>query len=302
MAKQFYSNGKLLLTAEYAILDGAEGLAVPTKFGQNLKIEEGTSGTLHWISKDEQGQNWFEGNYHLNTFSEITSSDRDVSKNLIDIFLRTKELNPNFLKNSTGKKVTTELSFPRKWGLGTSSTLVNNIAQWAEVNPFELLQKTFGGSGYDIACAQHNGPILFHLKKERPYVRKIEFKPSFARSLFFVYLNQKQNSRAAIAHYQNLGLDKEKLISKLNGLTLQILNCDDLSDFELLLSQHEQVLSNVLQTPPVKERLFPDYPGAIKSLGAWGGDFVLATGNENTPGFFRKKGYSTVIPYMDMVL
>ena len=30
----FYSNGKLLITGEYVVLDGAKALALPTKFGQ----------------------------------------------------------------------------------------------------------------------------------------------------------------------------------------------------------------------------------------------------------------------------
>ena len=38
--KTFYSNGKLLITAEYLVLDGAKAFALPTKFGQNLIIEE----------------------------------------------------------------------------------------------------------------------------------------------------------------------------------------------------------------------------------------------------------------------
>ena len=39
MEKQtFYSNGKLLLTGEYLVLNGAVALAIPTKFGQTLTI------------------------------------------------------------------------------------------------------------------------------------------------------------------------------------------------------------------------------------------------------------------------
>ena len=36
MKKTFYSNGKLLITGEYVVLDGAKALALPTKYGQNL--------------------------------------------------------------------------------------------------------------------------------------------------------------------------------------------------------------------------------------------------------------------------
>jgi mevalonate kinase len=35
----FYSHGKLLISSEYAVLDGAQALALPTKFGQTLKVE-----------------------------------------------------------------------------------------------------------------------------------------------------------------------------------------------------------------------------------------------------------------------
>ena len=39
----FYSNGKLLLTGEYVVLDGAKALAVPTRFGQNLIVKKGNN-------------------------------------------------------------------------------------------------------------------------------------------------------------------------------------------------------------------------------------------------------------------
>ena len=46
----FRSHGKLLLTGEYVVLDGALSLAIPTVFGQDLKVENNTFGELHWIS------------------------------------------------------------------------------------------------------------------------------------------------------------------------------------------------------------------------------------------------------------
>lgn len=52
----------------------------------------------------------------------------------------------------------------------------------------------------------------------------------------------------------------------------------------------------------LQQQLFQEYPGAVKSLGAWGGDFILVTGNEDTPKFFEEKGFETVIAYKDMIL
>ena len=37
---QFYSHGKLLITGEYLVLDGAKALAVPTVFGQDLSVKK----------------------------------------------------------------------------------------------------------------------------------------------------------------------------------------------------------------------------------------------------------------------
>ena len=50
MKQTFYSNGKLLITGEYLVLDGAKAFALPTKFGQKLTIEEteGHCWTAHW--------------------------------------------------------------------------------------------------------------------------------------------------------------------------------------------------------------------------------------------------------------
>ena len=36
----FRSNGKLLVSAEYLVLDGAEALAFPTRLGQTLSVEK----------------------------------------------------------------------------------------------------------------------------------------------------------------------------------------------------------------------------------------------------------------------
>ena len=68
------------------------------------------------------------------------------------------------------------------------------------------------------------------------------------------------------------------------------------------MDSHEALLSNILSLTPVKKALFPDYPGSIKSLGAWGGDFILATAEEAPDAYFRNKGYETIIPYQKMVL
>ena len=51
----------------------------------------------------------------------------------------------------------------------------------------------------------------------------------------------------------------------------------------------------------IKTILFNDYKGEIKSLGAWGGDFVLAAGPNNSKEYFQKKGYKIVFSFKEIL-
>ena len=304
MQQTFYSNGKLLITGEYLILDGAKGLALPTKMGQNLIVEETYTKTIHWKSYDADGSVWFE---EIFSFDEITATNsitpESVKGTLIRILQAANKMNPDLLTNSNGFAITTQLSFPRNWGLGTSSTLINNIAQWFQIDAFELLNKSFGGSGYDIACAQNNTPITYNLSEGKPIVEKVVFEPKFTENLYFVYLNEKRNSKSAIAEYHsNKTAHLLQHIEAINALTNDCIQATDLESFTRIIDQHEILLSTILKIETVKAALFPDFEGAIKSLGAWGGDFVLVVAKENPSSYFIYKGYETVIAYDHMIL
>lgn len=302
MEKEFYSNGKLLLSGEYAILDGALGLAIPTSYGQSLHVTPTKSGFLEWTSLDENDKVWFSAKFDLKDLNEFSCSDSTMAKTLTSLLLEANTQNPLLLTDSDGFQIETQLTFPRSWGLGTSSTLINNLAQWARVDAYQLLWNAFGGSGYDIACAQHNSPLTYQLVDGEPKIEEIDFDPIFKDSLFFVHLNQKQSSKEAIANYREQQFNKSDLIKQVSNITSRMIQASTLSDFESMMEEHETLLSGILKTQPVKQRLFPDYFGMVKSLGAWGGDFVFATGDNQSISYFKSKGYSTVIPYSKMVL
>ena len=303
MKKTFYSNGKLLITGEYLVLDGAKALALPTKYGQNLIVEKSNNQEIKWTSYDADGSIWFDETIPFNAIVSSAPLETESIKNtLITILRSAHQLNPDKLLVSEGYIITTELGFPRKWGLGTSSTLINNIAQWFQIDAFTLLKNSFGGSGYDIACAQNNTPILYHLEVEKPIVEIVKFNPSFSQNLYFVYLNQKQSSKSAIASYKEKKNNLETQKEAINQITQKVLDAENKDVFAQTLENHEKILSSILETKTVKETLFPDFNGTIKSLGAWGGDFVLVVSEENPKSYFLDKGYETVIPYTDMIL
>mgnify|MGYP000504168076 CR=1 FL=1 len=145
---QYKANGKLLLSGEYFVLDGALALAVPTKQGQSMIVEStvGFEDLLEWESFDNEGESWFKGTFEKNSGLYIKGTDRPTGLRLQQIFQAGQTLNLQFLREIEPFKVSTHLDFPKNWGLGTSSTLINNLAQWANVDPYQLLKLTFGGS------------------------------------------------------------------------------------------------------------------------------------------------------------
>jgi mevalonate kinase len=306
----FYSNGKLLLTGEYLVLDGAKSLAIPTKFGQDLAVIPIKESQLIWGSFTVEGNCWFEAVFELPKLRLISAtfeSDKEenaeiIAETLLEILLEAKKMNPNFLNADGGFLVKTTLTFPRKWGLGSSSTLINSIASWAKVDAFRLLWNSFKGSGYDIACAQHNSPIFYQLIAQKPIVTPVYFNPVFQENLFFVFLNQKQNSKEGIVKFRERQQDFSNEIARISAISELFLKSKSLENFNELIIEHEQIISSIINLKPVKEKVFPDYFGEIKSLGAWGGDFVLATGNESTPNYFKNKGFETVFNYDKIIL
>lgn len=304
MKTTFYSNGKLLITGEYLVLDGARALALPTKFGQNLIVKKGQNQEIIWKSYNYDDQLWFED---VISFSEIINNAEakieTVKTTLITILHEAYLLNADFINKAEGYEISTHLTFPKNWGLGTSSTLLNNIAQWTKIDAFVLLKNSFGGSGYDIACAQNNTPIIYQLEQGLPVVEKVNFNPEFTKNIFFVYLNKKQSSKVAInAYYNNKNENLAENILDNNKITKTILEAKTLNEFAHFVEKHEIHLSNILELETIKEIAFPDFNGVVKSLGAWGGDFVMAISKENPKEYFTKKGYETILTYDEMIL
>lgn len=301
----FNSNGKLLITGEYVVLDGAKALAIPTKYGQRLTVERTNATILDWKSYDENGKLWFAEAFAFDDGKILNQNKNEnaIAIRLMQILKAAKALNPDFLNTSSGYSASTHLDFKRTWGLGTSSTLINNIAQWANIDAYRLLEKTFGGSGYDIACAQHNTSITFQLSNAKhPIVNPVAFNPSFKNQLYFVYLNKKQNSREGIETYKTLNRVNDDILKDITDITEKLITTKTLYDFEVLLDQHEHLIAEIIHQEPIKSKLFKDFEGSVKSLGAWGGDFVLVTSKSNPSAYFKSKGFETVIPYSEMVL
>lgn len=305
----FYGHGKLLLSGEYFVIDGAESLALPTTVGQSMKVKYRTSyqPTLNWKSFDHKGEQWFESEFEFWHFNPIKVQENNQTQKLLSNILRSVRLqNPHFLRDDMDVFVETKIEFPLEWGLGSSSTFIYNVAQWAYVSPFELLKKTMGGSGYDIACAQAAGPIKFSRVDGKPQWEGVNFNPTFKENLYFLYLGHKQNSANEVMKYNDMDIEnKSSIVTEVSQLTREMISAGDLVTFNKVIVNHENIIARALGYEKVKDTYFSDYWGEVKSLGAWGGDFVLVTTNrshQETRDYFESKGFTTLINYTEIVM
>ena len=300
---KYNSNGKILLTSEYLVLDGALALALPSKLSQTLEVKyTENKNEINWISYDFNGEIWFSECFvHSKDKFSYKNKKNKYSDKIISIFNGIEKLNEDAFSN-LGAEFTTRLEFSKNWGLGSSSTLINNLSLWAKIDPYDLLDLTFKGSGYDIACCNKINPIAYVKNKNDRIIKDVDFNPPFKENLFFIYLGHKQNTSEAIKNYRSMSNDINNVIKKINSISLSIMKSTTLNEFEKLIVPHEEIISKTINIEPIKKKLFSDYQsGVIKSLGAWGGDFVLVTGNKSNMSYFSNKGYNEIIPYKDLV-
>lgn len=302
----YFSHGKLLITGEYAVLDGAKALALPTKYGQHLHFHpQPGSNYLLWESFTDKGHLWFSASWELNSMKVNVGQglpETAVLTSLLNSMMSEKGLPTSFLEG----KIETRLDFPREWGLGTSSTLIALLSKWTQINPYYLLEKSFGGSGYDIAAADASGPIIYRRmkeNKENPEINIAPFNPSFLNKIYFLYSGNKKNSREGISAYRSKSLNTA-YISEISQLTEKVLTVERFPDFCALIKTHEEITGKQLDLTPIQEDYFTDFQGVVKSLGAWGGDFLMILTElpkSDIISYFKKKGFSTLFTYNELI-
>ena len=304
--KTFRANGKLYIAGEYTVLDGGLSFAIPTKLGQTLEVnylEYSENPKLIWEAFLEDNSLWFSAEFELNPLNLLKSSNAKFASKLWEIFKAIEKLNPDFFRNQTQNiHCRTQLEFPKDWGLGSSSTLTYLLAEFSGVDAFELNKLTFNTSGYDVACASSNSPILYQITENSRRIEPVKFNPEFKGELYFVYLNQKQDTQVSVSKIYKSKPKNEELVKEISILTEKMLNASNLSKFEKYINRHEDLLSQHLEIPKVKDLYFSDYAGSVKSLGAWGGDFVMVTEHGNFREYFSEKGFTTIFSFREMVL
>ncbi len=301
----FYSHGKLLMTGEYLVLNGAYALALPLQVGQNLLVNTGDKpGCLCWETKI-RSKPWLNAVFDIKEFDILESNIAAPAGFVADVLKAARTLNRAFLADDKPYTATANLEFDTNYGFGSSSSFISNIARWAQVDVFELHRMVSNGSGYDVAAARSEKAIIFQRAGTEVSVNPVNFRPPFFDRLFFGYLGKKLNTEKAVAEWRRQGEPDKRAIEKINGITLSIVGTRNINVFLDLLAEHEQIMSGLLRLEPVKSALFPDFRGEVKSLGAWGGDFALFASREPGPyvlDYLQSKSIAPAYYYDEIIL
>ena len=296
-----FSPGKLLLTSEYFVLDGALALAVPTQLGQELSFSEKNDRESEVIWEAfHVGKPWLHLKLNYRNWRILETNLPERADFICKVLQNVQDLSSAKFQNEDSYHFKTNLQFPADYGLGSSSTLMNNLAEWAGVDAFQLNQLSLGGSGYDIAVAKEKSAILYQIHNNKKKVENIHFQPVFKDELIFIHLNQKQDSREGINLYRGK-TKSEDLIKKISDLTVKVLQTDSLEEFSKLMTFHEMIIADFLELETAKEKFFQDCPVFIKSLGAWGGDFVMSSKFMGYKEYFGKKNFSDIFEWNDLI-
>jgi mevalonate kinase len=300
MSETYRSNGKLMLTGEYLALQGATTFAVPLVFGQELHIEGVSHSLVYWRTLFKE-KIIFHAVFETEHFNVMETSDTEKSNWIKSVFLAIRDQKDDFLQDS-GAEATATIDLPMNYGWGSSSSFITNLCKWADVNPFWVNMKVGGGSGYDIACANADQPILFHNIGNLPEFEVVDYNPDYLQNMWFVFQENKMNTANAIRGFRSRLIDKD-VITRITEISKEWAKADSLDTIMKLVTEHEELMSKCLKKKSISKQ-YADFDGVVKSLGAWGGDFMLAVSpmsGAEVISYFEGKGRPTMFNWLEIV-
>jgi mevalonate kinase len=299
--ESLFSHAKLILMGEYAVLHGSNAICLPLKTGQKLEIKNNIPGQIHW--------KW---SFEKNILTDITLESESLeiletkagnAQWAVDLILYIRQQNPVFLRDK-GCSLHFVNFFPPQWGLGSSSATISSLCRFAGVNPYVVNEKLMGGSGADIACTTAPKWFLYRRSLPQPELWQIPTEFQFPENTFFIYSGQKQETAGHLkSMVQTNSKFNNALWSEVDKFILRFIAASALPEAFKIIDDHELLIASQIQKQPIGN-LFKDFPGKVKSLGAWGGDFFMAMSqqpHEFVKNYFSKKGFDKVFLWKDFV-
>ena len=299
------ANGKLLLSGEYLVLNGAKALAVPLKYGQQFSVDSSDEdAVINWKST-VNGNTWFAATFCLQTLKLKNTTDTVIATELLKILQATFLLNPDFFKNQKkGLNINIEANYPLQWGLGSSSTLIYLIASWLGIDKFQLYSKVSNGSGYDLACAAAANPLFYQLIENKAVITNVEIGTAIKNHAVFAWLGKKQNSHKEVENYIKTNNATSSQINRISELSEAMCHTTSAKELINIIKEHEQIISEILKRESIAKQNFPDFDGGIKSLGAWGGDFAMFVSEKSNIRLkeeLKTMGFNFIFSYDEII-
>ncbi|MDK2909818.1 MAG: hypothetical protein PWR20_1385 [Bacteroidales bacterium] len=294
--------GKIMLSGEYFVLWGATAFALPSRFRQYFEVFHLPKGHTHHRWDTLLGDELiFSCEIDKNTLEcrNIKGSASSATY-ITDLIKAAYSFNASAFSQTCHFK--TRLTFQPEWGLGSSSSLIVNVARYVEADAFALHRLVSQGSGYDVACALYEKPLLFK-NPAKPEIYFSELNYDFTQHLFFLPLKIKQDSQAAVKDIlsRQPPLDALKRASE---ISVAMAHSENLKEFETLLKEYMHLVKENLGLSNGLEEKFRDFRSTLKPLGAWGGDLALVVSQENEAyirGYFAEKGFDTLLPWSEVI-
>ncbi len=292
--QSFYAPGKILLVGEYTVIKGFEGLAVPVKSGQWMDVWEFDSpgnaeDRFIFNALDSRGASWFSESFDISNLKSNSLETNAVKSNVADENFENNESHlskllalvpESFWKSGKSYRFETRLEFDRSSGLGSSSTFVQLMSNYFKLDPFQVQDLVFGGSGYDVAIAAVQKPLIYWRNEQGVHFRQWKLNSELTKDWKVVFLGNKVNSRTSTSQVSDMLEDlsnDENYRMQIQKIIEIVRDAQELMALETGIEMYQMFLSQLLGmvTPYTYFGVKPLPRGVCKWLGAWGGDMLL---------------------------
>ncbi len=292
--QSFYAPGKILLVGEYTVTKGFEGLAVPVKSGQWMDVWEFDSpgnaeDRFIFNALDSRGASWFSESFDISNLKSNSLETNAVKSNVADENFENNESHlskllalvpESFWKSGKSYRFETRLEFDRSSGLGSSSTFVQLMSNYFKLDPFQVQDLVFGGSGYDVAIAAVQKPLIYWRNEQGVHFRQWKLNSELTKDWKVVFLGNKVNSRTSTSQVSDMLEDlsnDENYRMQIQKIIEIVRDAQELMALETGIEMYQMFLSQLLGmvTPYTYFGVKPLPRGVCKWLGAWGGDMLL---------------------------
>ena len=173
---KFFSHGKTFTYWGIHGFERCKSISHSHKMGQCIDFQSNDSKTLKWESLDNKNLLWFNATiiFRILLFQiQVIPIFLTIGKGILKTI---RDQNNSFsYKTEEWLKPAWNLTVIGDWEL--PPTLISNLAQWSQTNPYTYSQIALVASGYDIACATSKSPLIYRKDKTQPHIEACKFDP-----------------------------------------------------------------------------------------------------------------------------